>query len=148
MAKDKKTNLKPAGVFVVITTILLLATIGSLSFISFSRLNVSCQVTIDKSESLITNRQHKQAYDLLLSDRKVCGRAVSNSDSSEEKMLRLRFHHHLAVSAYVLNDKTLASAEAEKGVAVSKRFTAEKQKTRAQVNKLVTDMMFVKEDLY
>lgn len=146
MTKEKTTKKKLFDVLIILIAVLLLGTIITLSIINFFGLNVNCQEVIDKSQQLIDKKQHKQAYDNLKPNQKICGKDITKNSKEQEKVLRLQFHRHAAVSAYMLGKKAEAKAEAEKGINVSRQLKDDNQKSK--MDKYVFDMMFVKEGLY
>lgn len=145
MAKAIKVKQKPLDIFIVSITVLLLFTIAILTVSNLVRLNVDCQDITDKTTKLIDKKQYRQTYDLLNPNIKTCGDIDISKMSSKEKLLQIQFHRNLAVSAYALNKKTQATTEANRGLALNTKLTATE---KTKVDKLVFDMLFIKDGLY
>lgn len=145
MAKEKKTKPKPPTTAIIGVAFVMLVIAVLLITHSYNRLNVSCQQTVDEAKSLNAKRQYEKTYALLTPKQKQCGAATKKS-SETEKITGVQFHRHLSVSAYLSGHKKLASAEAEKGIALSKHVTGENQ--QSSLEGFVIDMVFVKENLY
>ena len=147
MAKAPKKRQKPTQVLINLVTILLLATIGALAVPNLARVNKDCKTVVEQSSALINNKDYKKAFNQLTPHQASCGKAVAKSDTADDKIAKLNFHSRLAVAAYVVGEKELATAEADEGLRIMRKELTDKQAQSVRGN-YVSDLVFVKSDLY
>lgn len=147
MPKAKKGRQKLFTVFINAVTILLLTTIVALTITSLVRVNVDCGIVTGKSQDLIIKQQYTQAYNQLAPYQKQCSEAVTKGEAADSKITKLNFHSRLAVAAYMSGKKELATAEADKGLAIMSKelTTSERKPVRSSY---IDDMIFVKSGQY
>ncbi len=145
MPKAEKNKPNPINILVIMISTLVLASVGILTFFNYNRTHIDCSILNKNSNHLIFKRQYKAAYEQLVANTVHCGMSNSRNEPVT-KLQELEFHHNLAVSAYKLNNKSLAKEEAGRGLAISQKMSD--TEVQHVSTSFIVDMTAIKEDNY